>query len=233
MNDTRYQDSSAGEPDSSAGSARDRMAETLQQALRGMASGASGSSLSPEMLAELAQRAGVSNPAEVADLARMAGISGAGSEYGGVPQHIVFMLGDIECALPAETVQGVERVSDIAPVPNTVSWVLGIVHLRGSIMSVVNLRGFFGLPAQPVTQRSRMLAVAKRDMTIGMVVDGVTEMRPLGVEEIGIAAPAPMPRWAEPYATRAVHIEGRAIIMLDPERLLFSEKMHRYRADFS
>ena len=47
------------------------------------------------------------------------------------PQHIVFLLGDIACALPAATVQGVERLGDIASVPNTVPWVLGIVHSIG------------------------------------------------------------------------------------------------------
>jgi purine-binding chemotaxis protein CheW len=210
------------------------MAESLQQAIRSLGGeGAGAGGLTPEMLTELAQRAGLSSPSQVADLARMVGLNSDALEHAGVPQHIVFMLGDVECALPAETVQGVERVSDVAPVPNTVSWVLGIVHLRGTILSVVDLRGFFGIPTQPMTSRTRMLVVSKRDMTIGMVVDGVTEMRPLGADQVGRAPQAPMPAWAEPYAVKAINIEGRGIVVLDPERLLYADKMHRYRADFS
>ncbi len=232
MNDPQHEEASPERVDGTITSARARMAESLQQALRGLTSdGAGAGAVTPEMLADLAQRAGVSSSTQLADLARMIGVSGA--ESGGVPQHIVFMLGDVEFALPADTVHGVERMSDVAPVPNTVSWVLGIVHLRGSILSVVDLRGFFGIPAQPVTQRSRMLVVSKRDMTIGMVVDGVTEMRPLSEDQVAAAPSAPMPQWAEPYAVRSVNIEGRAVVVLDPERMLFAEKMHRYRADFA
>jgi purine-binding chemotaxis protein CheW len=236
MNDPRDQESATDAL--RAADTGDARGETtpgnLQQALRAlgaMRAGAAG--LTPDMLADLAQRAGLSGSAQVAELARIMGANGAGGEYGGVPQHIVFMLGDIEYALPAETVQGVERVADIAPVPNTVPWVLGIVHLRGSILSVVDLRGFLGIPAHPVTQRSRLLVVAKRDMIIGMVVDGVTEMRPLGPDQIGSAPAAPMPAWAAPYAVQAVNIDGRGIVVLDPERLLYAEKMHHYRADLS
>jgi purine-binding chemotaxis protein CheW len=233
VDDLRFQEALPAESES-VGSERASMADTLRRALRNLDVGGGGTgALTPEVLADLARRAGVSGSAQVAELARMVGIGGGGNEYGDVPQHIVFMLGDVECALPADAVQGVERVSDIAPVPNTLPWVLGIVHLRGSILSVIDLRSFFGIPAHQVTQRSRLLVVTKRDMTIGMVVDGVTEMRPLRPDEVAMAPAAPMPAWAEAYAVRAVNIEGRGIIMLDPERLLYAEKMHRYRADVS
>ena len=59
-----------------------------------------------------------------------------------VPQHIIFALNDSECTFPAGSVQAIERLSEISTVPNTVSWVLGIIHLHGSILSVVDLRGF-------------------------------------------------------------------------------------------
>jgi purine-binding chemotaxis protein CheW len=148
-----------------------------------------------------------------------------------VPQQIVFALHDAECALPAEAVQGVERLTDVTPVPNTISWVLGVVQLRGSIFSVVDLRGFLGLPSAPLTPRSRLLLVTAREMAIGLLVDGVTEMRSLD----DAATPTydfPPPAWAAPYADRAVSVEGRTVIVLDPERLLYADKMHRYRADF-
>lgn len=213
------------------------MADVLQQALRSLQNergGASASGLTPEALAELARRAGLSAPDQLADLTRMMGVGGgANPDEASVPQHIVFALADTECALPAETVQGVERISDIAPVPNTLPWVLGIVHLRGAILSAVDLRGFLGFPSQQITQRSRLLVVTKREMTIGLVVDGVTEMRSID-DEIRKAAPGAMlPRWAAPYALTATQVDGRLVIVLDPERILFAEKMHRYQADFA
>jgi len=224
-------------PDGQQSRTRPGMMDRLQQALRSLggdrAKLAAGGSLSPDALAELAQRAGLSAPGQMADLARMMGMGGAmpGGGEAAVPQHIVFALGDIECALPAGSVQGVERISDLAPVPNTVSWVLGVVHLRGAIVSVVDLRGFFSLPTQPLTPRSRLLVVTHGDMTIGCVVDAVTEMRPLD-EELARGSSEPTPAWAQAYAQATLTIAGRAVIALDPERLLRADKMHRYRADF-
>ena len=212
-----------------------RMAETLQQALRQFGGDklAPGGQMTPDALAELAQRAGLTAPGQMADLARMMGVGPTGPSAPAVPQHIVFLLGDVECALPAETVQGVERITDIAAVPNTVSWVLGIVHLRGAIVSVVDLRGFFGMPTQPITPRSRLLVVNQREMTVGFVVDGVTEMRPLMEDGRVLAPTTSTPQWALPYAADSVNLEGRVVVLLDPERLLFADKLHRYRADFS
>jgi purine-binding chemotaxis protein CheW len=236
MNDPNLVPPAGDELDDQQGRHRPSMMDRLQQALRSLGGDrarlAAGGSLSPDALAELAQRAGLSTPEQVADLTRMMGgaIPG-GAPDPAVPQHIVFALGEVECALPAGSVQGVERISDLAPVPNTVSWVMGVVHLRGAIVSVVDLSDFFGLPARPLTPRSRLLVVTRDEMTIGCMVDAVTEMRPLD-EELARGQSAPMPAWAQPYARSALLVDGRAVIALDPERLLRADKMHRYRADF-
>lgn len=228
--------SPSGIPGSDQPRSNASMAETLQQALRALGGdknfGGNGT-LTPEMLTQLAQRAGLTSPAQIANLAQMMGMGTSAPAEGEVPQHIVFALGEADCAFPAEAVQGVERITDITPVPNTVSWVLGVLNLHGAITSVVDLRGFFGMPSQGITPRTRLLVLTKRDMTIGMLVDAVTEMRTLEGDGALPYAPGSVPTWATPYGARAINIEGRSIVLLDPERLLFAEKMHRYRADFS
>jgi purine-binding chemotaxis protein CheW len=207
---------------------RASMAETLQQALRsiGTSGGTGGSGLTPEALQELARRAGIPASSQV-ELARMIGAVPSSDGSSG-PQQVIFALHDLEFTLPPEAVQSVERVTDISAVPNTAPWVLGIVHLRGSIVSVVDLRAFFGLPAQPFTQRSRLLLTSARDMVVGLMVDAITEMRSFEDQSIQTTA---VPEWAQPYARQGIVVEGRGVIVLDPERLLLSEKMQRYRAE--
>lgn len=217
-------------PDASQNRGRLGMAESLQQALRNLGGGAA--QLMPEALTDIMRRVGLSGSGQVADIARIIGVNADGTAVASIPQELVFALHDVECALPAETVQGVERITDVTPVPNTVPWIQGVVHLRGAIVSVVDLRGFFGMPTQPITQRTRLLVVTKREMTIGLMVDAVTEMRTLDDQTEG-AHTAPTPDWIAPYAQRTLNLAGRTIIILDVERLLFSEKMHHYRADLS
>lgn len=207
---------------------------SLQQALRalGARTGATGgATLSPEALTELAQRAGVRSASQIADLNRMLGMSGAPLEGQKQPQSILFLLGDVEFALPTEVVQGVERIGEIAPVPNTVPWVLGVVQVWGAIVSVVDLRGFFDLPMQPSSPRSRLLVMTHKGMTIAFASDAVTEMRPLLTATTPLDASVGVPGWALPYTAGMTHVEGRPVFLLDAERLLFAEKMQRYRAE--
>lgn len=238
MNDPRGPRPYNSSPDTPTNRSRAGMAETLQQALRSLGSDRAGlggsGTLTPDQLIELARRAGLNSPQQIAELSQMIGITAdANADAANMPQHVLFALADVECALPTEAVQGVERISEITPVPNTVPWVLGIVHLHGAILSAVDLRGFFGMPGQPLTQRSRLLVVTKREMTIGLVVDGVTEMRSLENELQQAASSITPPGWVAPYAQQVINVEGRAVIALDPERILYADKMHRYRSEFA
>ena len=205
---------------------RGQMNEMLQQALQALrTSGGGASTLTPEDLVEMARRAGIPNPEQLNDLSRMIGVDPVGER---VPQLIIFLIGDIECAVPADAVRGgVERITEVTAVPNTAPWVLGVVQVWGAIVSVVDLRAFLGQQPQPLNARSRLLVVTLKDMTIGFVVDAVTEMRPVGPET---ATDDPnIPSWLQPYSEGVLRIEDRVIVLLDPERLLFSEPVHHYR----
>ncbi|HKT40577.1 MAG TPA: chemotaxis protein CheW [Ktedonobacterales bacterium] len=210
-------DSSAPDP------RRGQMNEMLQQALQALrTSGAGNSAMTPDALVELARRAGIPNPEQLNDLTRMIGVNPAER----APQLILFLLGNVECALPADAVQGIERISEITPVPNTAPWVLGVVQVWGSIVSVVDLRAFFGLTPEPLSTRNRLLVLTLKDMTIGFLVDFVTEMRPTG-DTVAMDDPN-TPQWLQPYAEGSFALDDRTIALLDPERLLYSEAIHRY-----
>jgi purine-binding chemotaxis protein CheW len=185
--------------------------------------------LSPQTLEDLARRAGV--PGGAGELARLLGrepMAGPAATSG--PQYVVFAVGGVECCVPTETVQGVERLTDLAPVPNTVPWVLGVVQWRGSIISVVDLGAYLGLPPAPPGNRSRLLVVSYRGMTIGMVVDAVLEMR---ADSSGMrpASDVTPPGWIEPYAATVLQLGERRIVVIDAQQLLFADKMQRCRAD--
>jgi len=212
-------DSSAPDP------RRGQMNEMLQQALQALrTSGTGNSAMTPDALVELARRAGIPNPEQLNDLTRMIGVDPAAER---VPQLILFLLGTVECALPADAVQGIERITEITPIPNTAPWVLGVVQVWGSIVSVVDLRAFFGLTPEPLSTRNRLLVLTMKDMTIGFLVDFVTEMRPTD-NTVAMDDPA-IPQWLQPFAEGSFHLEDRMVVMLDPERLLFSEAIHHYR----
>ncbi len=146
-------------------------------------------------------------------------------------QHLIFSLESYECGMKTEYIQTVERLPEVTPVPHVVSWIDGVVHLRGQIISVVDLRSFLGLERQAPSSRTRLVAAKVGDLVIGLVVDGISEMRgilPNMIQSQQLASS--LPAWAAPYIGGIAQIGNRSVMILDMERLLLSEKMHRYQA---
>jgi purine-binding chemotaxis protein CheW len=144
-------------------------------------------------------------------------------------QYLVFSLLECELALKAEHIDGVERLADVTPVPNVASWISGVINLRGSIASVVDLRAFLGMERLPFNPRTRLLSVKYNEMLICLVVDSVSEMIPIPQSAInGNVRQASIPQWSASYASGSALVGNRYIILLDAARLLFSDKMQHY-----
>ncbi|HVB61980.1 MAG TPA: chemotaxis protein CheW [Ktedonobacteraceae bacterium] len=147
-------------------------------------------------------------------------------------QYLIFSLLDREFALKAEHIQGVERLVDVTTVPHVASWIKGVMNLRGSIASVVDLRVFLGMEALPHNPRTRLLSVQYNEMVICLLVDGVSEMVPIAraaITPLSVRQTA-IPLWAAPYASGSALVNNRFIVLLDASRLLLSDRMQRYEA---
>jgi purine-binding chemotaxis protein CheW len=179
--------------------------------------------LSPSAAQALAMQGGLSRPEDEPVIRNVAPVA---SE-----QYLVFTLADCELAVKAELVQSVERIIELTPVPNVAAWVLGVINLRGSITSVVDLRMFLALEQLPYTPRTRLLSLHYNEMVICFVVDGVNEMLPIppGTIISGNMRPANIPQWALPYAVGSALLAQRMMVVLDVPRLLFSERMQHYK----
>lgn len=204
----------------------DLMRRTLAAINRGQAPGGE---LTPESVEQIARTEGATDPDQIAALLRLMGLSGSADQAPGEPQHIVFDVAGTLCALPSGSVQNVERGFEITPLPYVAPWVLGITQLWGSIVSVVDFAAFVGRGYATMTPRSRLLAVTVRDMQVGFLVDGVTAIRTMGayIERDALGATPP---WAAPFAEGVVRDGPQTILALDPEKLVFSDRLQRYHA---
>ena len=148
-------------------------------------------------------------------------------------QYLIFSLVEREFALKAQHIQGVERLTDITPVPNVASWVNGVINLRGSIASVVDLRAFLEIEKLPYNSFTRLLSAQYNDMVICLIVDSVSEMLPIPETAITSASTrqATIPPWATPYVSGYAVLGKRVVMLLDVAHLLFADKMQRYAAE--
>src|SRR5947209_6210089 len=151
----------------------------------GNSSSAQAEAVAMSALAALRNSSGnVFSAKELAEAASMAAATAAAENVPVVDQYLIFTLLDQEFAIKAEHIQGVERLADVTPVPNVASWISGVINLRGSIASVVDLRAFLGLVRLPYNPRTRLLSVNCNDMVICLVVDSVSDMVPISQSAI-------------------------------------------------
>jgi purine-binding chemotaxis protein CheW len=163
-------------------------------------------------------------PGAMADLTPAKLVEASGEE-----QHIIFTLSDTEYTVSIANILEIGRPIDITPVPNTPDWVLGIANLRGDIISIVDLRAFLGMERISYGQASRMLVAQARqeDMTTGLIVDRVNEIRYLSLDRIGAPA-GPIADQVTPYLRGVYEHDGRLLAVLDFDRLLLSSEMRQF-----
>jgi purine-binding chemotaxis protein CheW len=99
-------------------------------------------------------------------------------------QFLTFLLKSQHYGLPIEVVREINQMSDVAPVPRSAPFVLGVMNLRGKVIPVVDLRVKFGLEQGEVTRNTCIVVIEGELGQIGMVVDAVQEVITLTARQI-------------------------------------------------
>jgi purine-binding chemotaxis protein CheW len=120
-------------------------------------------------------------------------------------------------------VQEVLRVSEIAPVPGAPPYVMGIINLRGNVVTVIDTRGRFGLQSTELDDASRIIVIESEKQVVGMLVDAVAEVVELHESEIDVAPNVgneESSRYIQGVATR----DSKLLILVDLNKLLTDEE---------
>ena len=99
-------------------------------------------------------------------------------------QWVTFRLDKEVYGIEVMQVQEVLRVTEITPVPGAPDYILGIINLRGNVVTVLDTRKRFGLPPKEIDDLSRIVIIESTDQVVGMLVDSVAEVVYLRYSEI-------------------------------------------------
>jgi len=99
-------------------------------------------------------------------------------------QLVVFKLGREEYGVSILQVQEIKRMTEITRVPHTPDYIKGVINLRGSVLPVLDLRRRLNLLSKEDTDDTRIIIVKVEEITVGMIVDSVSEVTALSQENI-------------------------------------------------
>ena len=158
-------------------------------------------------------------------VAAPAGVRASGREH----QHVVFTVAGTDYALPLSAVREVGRTPAVTPVPHAPDWLAGVANVRGDVVSVADLRRFFGEPPGPESRDRRVIVVAAsaRDLTAGLLVDRVRGLRPIPPGEVHPPT-APIRARAAGSMLGVADAGGLPVVVLAPDALLLSPEFRQF-----
>jgi purine-binding chemotaxis protein CheW len=144
---------------------------------------------------------------------------------GTVTQYLTFVLAGGEYGVDILRVQEIKGWEGVTRVPHTPPFLLGVMNLRGTVVPVVDLRARFGLPSVAFGPGTVVIVVrvhqARGEKTVGLVVDGVSEVCNFAADDI--QPPPPMSSGVDPAVIGGLASAGDQMVMLlDVDRVVTS-----------
>jgi purine-binding chemotaxis protein CheW len=134
-------------------------------------------------------------------------------------QLVVFKLGREEYSVSILQVQEIKRITDITRVPHTPDYIKGVINLRGSVLPVIDLKKRLNLPQQMSTEDTRIVIVKVGELSVGMIVDAVSEVMTINQENID-SPDVVAGSVAASYLSGVGKLDNRLLILLNLEEII-------------
>jgi purine-binding chemotaxis protein CheW len=147
-------------------------------------------------------------------------------------RYLIFQLGHEEFGIRAPKVREIMGLQELTAVSRAPAQVKGVIHPRGQVGPVIDLRLTFGMPAAEYGRGACIIVTQAQGETgpalMGIVVDGVSEVLDLTAGEIGEIDGAPDfgEKAARHYLLGMAKVKGKVKILLDIDKALTSQDLH-------
>jgi len=147
-------------------------------------------------------------------------------DLGETIQLVVFRLSIEWYGVEISNVTSVIKTEKPAYLPSAPPYIVGIVSLRGNILSVTDLKYIFNLAYEELTDKSKLVVIQSEDMQTGLLTDEVSDVVRIPVDKIDPTLITISPERAE-YIEGACKIDDRLIAILKVDRIL-NKKTNEY-----
>lgn len=132
---------------------------------------------------------------------------------------VIFRLGAEEYGVPITQVQEINLLSKPTKIPNSPSFLEGVISLRKQIIPVVDLKKRFSIEQTDYTKDARIMIVEVNDSIIGVIVDEVLEVLRLPASSIEPPPPV-IAGITAAYLDGVGKLDDRLFILLNMDKIL-------------
>lgn len=138
-------------------------------------------------------------------------------------RFLTFALGGETYGIEIKFVTEIIGIQPITEVPELPDYIRGIVNLRGKIIPVMDVRLRFKKPFKEYNDRTCIIVIDIRDISIGLIVDSVSEV--LSIPDTEIVAPPDLNRGGNRYIKNIGKVGNDVKLLLDCDKLLNDEQV--------
>lgn len=143
-------------------------------------------------------------------------------------RFITFAISDEEYGIEIKNVIEIIGIYKITPIPETESFVRGVINLRGKVIPVIDVRLRFGMEFREYDARTCTIVVNIDGLLIGFIVDTIDEVLEILEENIDPASGFSQGKKGK-FVVGMGKVNDKVIILLDVEKLLSEEILEKLK----
>lgn len=137
-------------------------------------------------------------------------------------KFLTFILGSESYGIEIKYVTEIIGIQAITEVPELPNYIKGIINLRGKIIPVMDVRLRFKKVEKEYNDRTCVIVIDIKGVSIGMIVDSVSEV--LVIPETEIVLPPDMGKNTNRYIKGIGKVENEVKLILDCNKILSDEE---------
>ncbi|MDK2825151.1 MAG: purine-binding chemotaxis protein CheW [Methanolobus sp.] len=135
-------------------------------------------------------------------------------------QVVVFQLADEEFGIDIMSVKEIIRIPELVQIPQSPDYVEGVVNIRGDIIVALNISNIFNIENKENDHNSRIIVTELEDITVGIMVDSVSEVLRIPYSDID-PAPAILLSGKNSECVEGVgKLDDRLLLLIDSKKIL-------------
>ena len=139
-------------------------------------------------------------------------------------RFLIFSLGRESYGIEIKYVTEIIGIQEITEIPELPDYVKGIINLRGKIIPVMDVRLRFKKEPREYNDRTCVIVVDIKDVSIGLIVDSVSEV--LTIPDQGIVEPPRINKQSNNRYVKNIGKVGNDVkLLLDCEKLLTEDEL--------
>ena len=106
------------------------------------------------------------------------------TRHGDVIEVLEFLLAHESYAVETQFVREVYTIKDYTPLPGTPPFVVGLINVRGQIVSVIDIKKFFDMPDKGISDLNKVVIIHDDMMEFGVLADSTPGVLRIPMNEI-------------------------------------------------